>query len=139
MKFIERQAKWLYFASWASIFAAFVTFLVVGFMLFYPVTTVEYLDDRFEVTPLKVKAGETLDIRLRYNKLTDSPATVNVCFVDTIITDAFTYTSLRKAGSYDHWRKVPVPTSLVPGRYYLIFSVHHKVNALRTNVTQTRS
>ena len=138
---IKEQARMKIFKviSYGSIVAGFILLIIMGYMAFFPINPVQYLDDRFEVNPLEVRSGGFINIHLRYNKFIDSPAHIKVSFVDTIITDAINYTSLRKAGYYDHWRKISVPKTLAPGRYYLIFSVKFDINPLRTEQRSTRS
>jgi hypothetical protein len=135
----EIKFKLFRWAAGGAILGGFLLLGLIGYMMFYPITPVKYLDDRFEVSPLVVKPGEFINIHLRYDKFIDSPAHIKISFVDTIITDALNYTSLRKRGSYDHWRKVAVPKGLLPGRYHLEFTVQYEINPLRTERAQTRS
>ena len=136
---MDKHSKILNWFSWTAIGIGFMTILLVAYMLFWPVCTIKYLDDRVEVSPLTVKHGELINLHLRYTKFTDAAAVITVSFADTIFTDAITYQSLRKHGEYDHWRAIQVPATLIPGRYHVIISIRHVVNPLRTNVTEVRS
>jgi hypothetical protein len=136
---MDRYEKLIHWASVGAMGVCFLAIIIVAVMIFWPLNVVEFKVDRFEVSPLHVRVGEVITINLQYEKFVDYPAEIRVSFVDTIITNAIEYTSLRKAGVYNHFRSLTVPKELAPGRYHLVFVASYKVNALRTERRETRS
>lgn len=117
----------------------FVFLLIVAYMMFWPVTAIEYFDDRIEVSPVVVKPGDLMNIHLRYEKYINTPAEIKITFVDTMFTDALSYVSVRRSGVYDHWGAVQVPAVLLSGKYYIVFSAAYHINPLRTVRKEMRS
>jgi hypothetical protein len=121
--------------KWFSYFVlslAALLILYIGFNLLYPYQTMS-VENPAPVLNKIVRQGETLAIKLNYEKFTDKPCVVTRQFINDIVYVMPSYSSDYPKGkdtkiSYS----TKVPAELPPGEYYVRVTLEYSFPPFRT-------
>lgn len=127
--------------SLATIISAIFTLLILGYMLYWPIKTIEFKNtsDLEVVNPNKeIKQGEQLEYKISYCRFTDKQAIVTRVIQDGLIyimPPIQTHTGI--GCQEDKIMSIAeIPKAIPPGIYKMLITVEFKINPLRT-ITHT--
>lgn len=121
-----------FFAS-ITLLAAFGLMLYFGYMLFWPIKVIDWLDGNFITCKTQYRIGEVMRYRLHYNKYFPLEAETVVYFEDGIMFQMPSTVTNNPTGERDFVKVAfKIPEELPPGRYKLKEYIIYKVNPLRS-------
>lgn len=134
---MKKIHKILYILSMTVILAAIFALLYLGYMLYWPVKTIEFKNNGdLEIVNLnkEVRQGEQLEYKISYCRFTDQQA-----IVTRVIQDGLIYimppiqTNTGIGCQYDKIMSIAeIPKAIPPGKYQMLITVEFKINPLRT-------
>jgi hypothetical protein len=120
-----------YYFSMAVILITLGLLCILMYWMFWPVKTLEVLNNPVPVDKTSYKPGDTIYATVDYCKYTDKTAQVSVAFVDGIIYYMPTTTTNVENGCHKVVVKCAVVPDMPSGTYHIIVNVLYKVNPVR--------
>jgi len=108
-----------------------LTFFYIGFLLLWPVKTIEILNAPSPVLNGEVTAGDVVHVYVKYCKYVDKPATIERALVDTIVIYYEPIINRLPKGCGELTLAVKIPEYALSGIYSIRSSITHQVNPIR--------
>ncbi len=118
--------------EWATFVSALLFMSMVAFYLFYPFQPVQLLTDPIPVVNKQVKAGETVTLKINFDKRMNINPQITYYLVDGFVLELSQASVSRAIGQNAVTREILIPQTSTKGMRKIRIELDYKINILRT-------